>query len=222
MKLSEIKKETVFKNLDGFISHPNFNWSVGKNWYLDAIKQAIRIEENSKSAGRLNSREIALLVSILSPANRWERNLIDLENLLNYYFSTRYLYGESPNFTTYSSNVNKALDLLKNRSKFEVLDRWYGSGLKNWIQNNMKAPKTYNFFKNLVDQSNNRYFTIDRHMLKIAGFETKEISKKQYQVIQSIYFDYWETLENLDLSFPQFQAVLWANYVYLKQGILHY
>lgn len=222
MKLSEIKKEVIFKNLDEFISHPNFNWSIGKNWYLDAIKQAIRIEENSKSRGRLSTTELALIVSILSPANRWERNLIDLQSLLDYYFSARYLYGERPKFTTYSANVTKALDLLKTRSKFDVLDRWYGSGLRDWIQNNMKAPKTFNFFKNLVDQSDNKYFTIDRHILKIAGFETKQISTKQYQLIQDTYFDYWESLEGLNLSFPQFQAVLWANYVYLKQGILHY
>jgi hypothetical protein len=218
-------------NIIQFVNNTHFDKNLGKNWYKSANKdlQSILIDLNLLNTISIN--DVSLICSILSPANSWQKNLSDTKNLLKYYFVDSKLEKTVPKFSTYGNNVSKALKYLKERNDFRFLNSHVDLYQTNdrftsiWVKNNMKALKTYNFYVHLKnpDYLNNEglYFTIDRHMLKIAGIESKSITSKQYKVLQSIYFEVFQELK-FDCLFHEFQAVLWCNYVFINKGILHY
>jgi hypothetical protein len=171
-----------------------------------------------------------LVCSILSPANRWERNLNDTKNLVDWYFGGL-LESAKPKFSTYGSNVIKAINYLSTRALFRFENQYLDLYQINqrftnyWVDANMRTPKTFNFYVHLKNPyySNKagEFFTIDRHMLKIAGINSKSITPLQYKNLQAIYFEVFQSTQ-LKCTFHQFQAILWANYVFSHTGILHY
>lgn len=221
--------ESVKNNIIAFINLPNFDKNLGKTWYKNANFDLVNILAELNLSTKLNINEISLICSILSPANSWEKNLSDTKNLLNWFFFGR-LNGETlPKFSTYGQNVKKALEFLNARSNYRLknphLDTYQVSKefSSNWGNTNMKAQKTLNFWYNLRNPHYKEplFFTIDRHMLKIAGIEKQSLTVKQYKELQTVYLDCWLNC-GIDCLFHEFQAILWANYVFLKRGIIHY
>jgi hypothetical protein len=218
-------------NILQFINKIYFDKNLGKSWYKNANLdlQLILIDLNLLNTISIN--DVSLICSILSPANSWQKNVIDTKNLLKYYFYGSKLGETMPKFSTYGNNVLKALKYLKERNEFRFLNSHVDLYQTNdrftsvWVKNNMKALKTYNFYIHLRNpdylNTDGLYFTIDRHMLKIAGIDSKAITPKQYKVLQRIYFEVFKELE-FECLFHEFQAVLWCNYVFINKGILHY
>lgn len=217
------------QSIENFINLPNFNEKLGKDWYISAQNDLNQILVDLKLRTKLNINEISLICSILSPANKWETNLSDTKNILNWFFYARLNGEDLPKFFTYGQNVKKALEFLNQRSNFRLrnphLDTFQVSKSfsTQWGNENMKALKTFNFWYNLKNPFYQEplFFTIDRHMLKIAGFEKNQITKKQYLELQTIYLEVWLN-SGINCLFHEFQAILWANYVFIKRGILHY
>jgi len=212
-------------NILKFINNPNFDFDLGKNWYHNAHKDLNIILNDLNLNAKINIYDISLICSILSPANSWENNLNDTRYLLNHFFNgikTDY------KFRTYNQNVLKAYKYLSERKEFRFINGYkdlYQTSMDfgvNWINTNMRAKKTFNFYHNLCNPYYaGVYFTIDRHMLKILGIETKQISHKQYEVYKDIFLEVLNEL-NVNLIPSQFQAVLWSNYVFINKGIIHY
>ena len=217
--------ETLKNNITNFINNPNFDYNLGKNWYVSANKDLYKIINELNLNHKINIYDASLICSILSPANSWQNNIKDTYNVLNHFFNNK---EPLDNYRTYGSNVFKTFKYLKDRKEYRLFNAQYdlyqtsmNFGI-NWIDTNMKAKKTFNFYHNLSNPYyNGDYFTIDRHMLKILGIESKQITPKQYEVYKTIFLDVLNEL-NIDLIPSQFQAVLWCNYVYLNKGILHY
>jgi hypothetical protein len=218
-------------NIIEFIKSPNFNKKLGKSWYINANVNLKLIHIQGNLTNQITLNEVALICSILSPANSWFRNLEDTKNLLNWVFNYNLSEDKKPKFTTYGNNVLKAVKFLEDRKQFRFLNghlniyQVYDRFTSNWIENNMRALKTYNFYIHLRNphylNEAGKFFTIDRHMLKIAGLDKKSVTKKQYLELQSIYFEVFKELE-FKCLFHEFQAILWANYVFINKGILHY
>ena len=63
--------ESVKNNIIQFINLPNFDKNLGKNWYKNAHFDLVNILADLELSAKLTISEIALICSILSPANRW-------------------------------------------------------------------------------------------------------------------------------------------------------
>jgi hypothetical protein len=206
----------IKNNIINFINNPNFDKNIGLKWYANAKKDINNILLKNRSDLHIN--EACLLVSILSPANKWHTNLKDFENLISF-------DSHLKKYFTYRKNVQKAFNYIQFRDilkeKGQSLGGIVGTSFDNWINDNMKTLKTYNFTFNLINSDDNNYFTIDRHMIKICGLTNKIITKKQYLNLQSIFLEVYKE-QNFSCGFANFQAVLWCNYVFINKGILHY
>jgi hypothetical protein len=212
-------------NILKFINNPNFDFNLGKNWYKNANYELQGILTELDLNNKINIYDISLICSILSPANSWENNLNDVRYLLNHFFNG---IESDYKFRTYNQNVLKAYKYLNERKEFRFNNNHkdlYQTSMDfsvNWINTNMKAKKTFNFYHNLCNPYYaGEFFTIDRHMLKIIGIDSKQISPKQYEVYKSIFLEVLKDL-NIDLIPSQYQAVLWSNYVFINKGIIHY
>lgn len=233
MKIQELtlRKSEIIGNITNFISNKNFDPNLGRTWYINAFNDLKEIMTDLKIDKHITVKEVALICSILSPANRWETNLSDTKNLLSWYFIDDFKESKKPKFMTYNLNVFKAIKFLKDRHLHRFLyshhniENIYNEFSQLWALSNMKAPKTRNFYLNLRNpfflNSLGEYFTIDRHMLKIAGLDILSLTGKQYDLLKAYYFEVFNS-SNLDCKFHDFQAILWANYVFIKRGVLHY
>lgn len=218
------------QNILTFIKSKNFNKTLGINWYKNAEIDLRSIMDDCAINSKITYFETALICSILSPANSWEQNLNDVKRLLKWYFRDSLDSNKRPTFRTYNQNVEKAKKYLLERETFRNvhshLDTYqtFNRFTEDWVKREMKALKTLNFYHNLKNPAyinTEQYFTIDRHMLKIAGFDTKQITPKQYNILKEIYSEAWKE-SKISCLFHEFQAILWANYVFIKRGILHY
>jgi len=212
-------------NIINFINNPSFNFELGKNWYINANKDLYKIINDLNLNHKINIYDASLICSILSPANSWKNNIKDTYNVLNHFFNN---IEPADKYTTYGQNVFKAFKYLKERKEYRLFNAQYDlyqttmNFSTNWINKNMKAKKTFNFYHNLSNPFfGGDYFTIDRHMLKILGIESKQVTSKQYDVYKDLFLSVLNELK-INLIPSQFQAVLWCNYVYLNKGILHY
>ena len=236
MKISELllQENQIKENILSFINSPNFDTNLGKNWYQNAQSDLREILAELGLTERLFIGEIALICSILSPSNRWETNLKDTKSVLENHFCK----GTNGTFYTYGPNVAKANKFLSERAEYRVKNSHktvfgvFNDFSRNWAETNMKAPKTYNFYHNLTNPFYyGNFFTIDRHMLKVAGLEVLSLKGKQYDILKTWFIQvmksdkrFFDTDKLSSESFRpcQFQSVLWANYVFIKRGILHY
>jgi hypothetical protein len=90
----------------------NFN---GQRWYVDAKYAAHRIAIQYNLA----LETVAGVIAALSPNNRWERNLVDAENLCKLYSMGGDL--EALKVSTYNTNKSKAIYILQNHAPLDIL-----------------------------------------------------------------------------------------------------
>lgn len=186
------------------------DWSHFKceNWYSNAQNDLWNIVSLFDIYG-INYQQAAAICSALSPANSWQRNLIDLQQVL-----FEVCEGKTGfNYTTYGANVAKARELAALRDPtFEELIKYF------------KAEKTKDFFLCLLNPDHQEAFVIDRHMFTIAGIEAKGgATAKQYKFVAQCYKEVWEEL-NLPsrFSLAEFQAWLWCAYQHYFKQVRHY
>lgn len=117
----------------------------GLQWYARARHEACKMVKNTDipvicAAG---------VISVLSPFNPWERNLVDARNVID-----AYLNGENPDsvtVSTFKKNKEKAFQILQNNSA-DIITK--------------KSRKTFSFVHNIAYEDS-PYVTIDRHALKV-------------------------------------------------------
>jgi hypothetical protein len=162
----------------------------GTNWYSEAQSFAKSLE-----TPLVDFDKVCQVIAALSPATKWERNLTDAQQIVDYYHR-RGVLGLLNNVTvcTYGPNKQKAVDILTGKQQLTI----------------NTGPKTYNFYQNIKDPSNPEYVTIDRHAFKILtrdeqggairiNLTTYLRASKVYQVLAS----------DLNLLPCELQAITW-------------
>ena len=165
------------------------NIEAGLSWYAKARANAREIaEENGRTL-----EEIADVISILSPFNRWHSNLDQASALT---FAHTFAPDEDKlaeaiskiPFTTFENNVVKALARLEGAKVLTPQSR-----------------KTYNFAQNI--RGNLELVTIDRWILRAINYPASQLTPKEYDQIESIFQDYARTRTQYKPA--QLQAIIW-------------
>lgn len=167
----------------------------GLNWYDDAHNFCKNVSEKYN----LPMDKVCAVVSSLSPGTNWEQNKKDTINLIESMNGNRAQFK----FTTYGQNVIKAYRILDGYIK--PVDAF----------NVTTGPKTFNFFRNILDPTDSNFVTIDRHAFRIAtGKEYKSLTAKQYREVAAHYI---KAAKKLDITPAQLQAVLWVDFRMKKE-----
>ena len=146
----------------------------GLDWYADA-KLAC---QTMADAYELPLAIVVGVVAALSPTNRWERNLIDADNMLQTFTSGGYVEDTAP--CTYKTMRNKAWLILSNGVAQDV----------DAIAKTLNGPKITDFFLCIMGQD---VCVIDGHAWCIANAdrrtmqEVPSIGKKLRKELQSAY-----------------------------------
>lgn len=212
----------IRKNVNSFYNE--FKHLSFPDWYGSA-----RDEIKDLNSGLLDlPLELAcMVVSILSPANRWESNLRDFEIVCTEAIEAREIGGCS----TYPANVLKAHLLLgEYLDEREAIEHYISFGVPKvdiWAKYSkkyLKTPKVLNFWLSLVYGLG---CCIDRHIIRCCGidYDGKFPTAKQYEFIQSAFLSVFFGSPEIMLHFgspANFQAFIWQSYVFKTQGINHY
>jgi hypothetical protein len=171
----------------------NFN---GQRWYPDAkfAANSLAIQYN------LPVQTVAGVIAALSPNNRWERNLIDAENLCKMYTMGGDL--DALKVSTYNANKAKAIQILQNHAPLDIL-----GGLK------VRA-----FYDCIIGGDS---VCVDGHAYaiwtgqQIPTTKTPKISPKLYAQISADYRIAAEQINKIlgsNYSAAQIQAITWLTW----------
>lgn len=190
--------EKIYKSI------PDNMVKITKNWYVDAHNFAADLSETYK----IGFDRVCGVISALSPANNWDNNKREAENLIVCFISG----GDwrlIP-FRTYSSNVSKAWDILTNHTR----------STEDFFSVKTGA-KTLNFYENIKDPMNPDFVTIDRHMLAIFDGRLGQrsglgrITTKQYRELSA---KFKKVAKKLGLLPNELQAILWEHHLMLIEN----
>ena len=157
----------------------------GKQWYKTAHELAKLIQEETGHSNTM--REIAGIISALSPGNKWERNIQDAKAVIM--ANNTGLSPEQIKVCTYSKNKQKAFQIAQ--------------GL-DLIQDT--ARKTFSFVENIL--LNPDRVTIDRWHLRAlfgAGVEGTPTPKIYDQLARLTI----QEAEKVGLKGYEYQAIIW-------------
>ena len=157
----------------------------GKNWYKDAQDFT---EYLSKKYG-IDSYVCASVISALSPNNKWDRNKIDAEAVINAYIDDH----KDVKVCTYNANKNKAFDILNGKLITE------------------KSPKTHAFAMN-VGLLSSDHITIDKWHLRAC------VTKSKADAVESCTLVQYRRAEKItsqiakenNLKGYELQAIIWV------------
>lgn len=155
----------------------------GLMWYSKAHAEVIRLSAVSGQP----AETVAAIIATLSPSVGWERNLIEAESLLA---------GEAINFSTYSSQVEKARQILADRAG---IDACKGLKVRSFAANLMLDPS---------------YVTIDRHMLTALRYE-QYLTRKRYLALTDAFLKFAATTP---FHAYQLQAIVWLTEREIKRA----
>lgn len=154
----------------------------GMNWYFIAHNEAVRLSKEHE----VPFYKVCAIISALSPATPWDRNVWDADVYLSY-------GNEYKRYTTYKQNVRKCDKIMLANNFQEVLELF------------SKADKTRNFFLNIHDPMSDKHVTIDRHAMRVAEFD-QGLTPKRYKMLHKQYTDAAKLIGILP---QQLQGVTW-------------
>lgn len=180
----------------------------GEIWYKVANKSCSAIAKKTQ----MHSAIVVGVLSALSPNNKWERNIIDTENICMAYKSDIPL--DEVKVCTYNANKEKAikiLGILKSGS----------SDLENDIRTILNGNKVKAFFDCIYNyETNKTTVCIDGHAKAIyigekfaLSSNSSNVTNKQYRVISQAYIDATKEInESEGTSYLpyQIQAITWV------------
>ena len=164
--------------------------AAGLVWYNAANRESHRLANQYG----VQPEQAATILSALSPSVRWERNVIDAENLIDAFTAGRSI--DSFNVCTYGPNKRKAWKVLESDWRIEK-----------------EAPKTFSFVSNIL--GNTQLVTVDRWharaCLNRAGRPVKEVSSSipvsQYKRVESIT---QKIAKTKGVTPSALQAIIWV------------
>ena len=155
----------------------------GKSWYYRANEIC-----NNLAGDNFTPEQVAGVISALSPRNKWERNIIDAETVLN--AVSEGLLPEQVKVCTFNTNKFKAFEIAKgNRTITDV------------------SRKTYAFIRNIAGLDQDRA-TIDVWHLRACFGKTIDtgLTPKRYDMIEAITLD---EAKRVGLKGFEYQAIIW-------------
>lgn len=170
---------------------------TGLNWYQSAHDIACRISEKFN----VEFWKAAGVIAALSPRNKWERNVMDAEALIQAY--VRELDISAVKVCTFNANKHKAWEIMNTASDVASVSRI------------LKGNKVVSFYNNILFPTCAEYVTIDGHAVCIwfgvryALGKISTITDNQYKRISN---DYRVVAEHLNIRPCQLQAITWTVY----------
>ena len=172
----------------------------GTVWYTNAHQICQGLSDKYK----LPLSSIVGVVSALSPNNKWDRNILDAENIIRAYC----MGYDYPKVCTFGSNKDKAITILE--CEIDSSDN---------ICAILKGNKTIAFFRGIYTNGKCDEITVDGHAFNIwRGLYTSlndvpAISNKLYKAVSDAYRDAAVAINQQtksDWSASQIQAITWV------------
>ena len=189
-KLTNYKKQKNSENLEYFFNNASEqDYKDGLIWYQTAHD----IVKNLGLKYKYEPLVVAHVLSMLSPRNKWERNIFDTEQVLK------------------AVNEGKGPDSIKvctfNNNKIKAFE--YAQGIRSEIDYST-SPKTHSFVKNIAELNEN-FVTVDVWHTR-AAFDKMvvptSLSSSNYNDIRDI------TIKNAkkhNITPYQYQAIVWCS-----------
>ena len=178
----------------------------GQQWYKNANEIASRLARNNN----ITLSKAAAVLAALSPNNKWERNCLDAEHLIQAYIHGDEDDARNINVCTYGAMKEKAIKILNLSNELDEGSHWVD------ILRILNGPKIIEFF-NCIMQRND--VTVDGHAYSIWFGErmtmkqVPNIGKRLRERIKSDYLDAtnWINLEmNTNYLPSDIQAIVWV------------
>lgn len=157
----------------------------GMTWYERANEH---VENMHREHSQFTTKQIAGVISALSPRNKWERNLYDAKQVLEAVSMNQ--HPSSIKVCTFSTNKYKAFAIASG-------DRVI----------NKKSRKTYSFIQNISELDPN-FVTIDVWHLRAMFGKTVEsgLTPKRYDILSDITI---QEAQSIGIKGYQYQAIIW-------------
>lgn len=165
----------------------------GMMWYRNARAFAVELSD----VYDLPLRRVVGVIAVLSPSVHWESNKRQAEALCRAHADGGPL--EAVVLTTYRKQAHKAIKILADKRDDVVLT--LGG----------RAFKTIAFYNNILRPDNHQFVTVDRHMVKAAGFTDFWVNSAAwcYDVIAEALMS---IADHTGLVPNQIQAIIWLTY----------
>jgi hypothetical protein len=170
----------------------------GANWYESAHKIALNLADNYG----LTLQTAAGVIAALSPRNKWTRNVIDAENLIETFVRD----PESAvkiKVCTFNKNKEKALKILRNNQDF----------FTDNTREILSGPKLNEFFNCILGVEDD--VCIDGHAYCIFnGSRTslKDVPSIGVKLRKEIKSDFRKAAAKFNISAAQMQAITWVTW----------
>lgn len=170
----------------------------GANWYKSAHKIALNLADNYG----LTLQTAAGVIAALSPRNKWSRNVIDAENLIETFVRD----PESAvniKVCTFNKNKEKALKILKNNQDF----------FTDNTREILSGPKLNEFFNCILGVEDD--VCIDGHAYCIFnGSRTslKDVPSIGVKLRKEIKSDFRKAAAKFNISAAEIQAITWVTW----------
>lgn len=171
---------------------------AGREWYPRAWQAA----ESIGAEYNLAPVTVAGIIAALSPRNRWERNLIDAENIIKAHTYGSPADAANIKVCTFNANKQKAIKILTDNLRDHVS-----------IRNVLKGPKLVEFFSCII--GDNREVCIDGHAYSVwAGdrITLDSVPKISTKLRETIKADYIKAAENVGILPSEMQAITWLTW----------
>ena len=176
--------------------------SEGENWYARAMSAAQII---SNSTG-VDVHRVAGVIAALSPNNRWERNLIDAENVCKVYMNGDVSDVMQVKVCTYGKMLDKAVKILECDNISE-------------IPNILNGRKIRAFYECIIGKSD--AVVVDGHAYSIwigERLTMKQVPNIGVKLYANIAGDYIQATKEINAQFNinlmpfQVQAITWVTW----------
>jgi len=169
----------------------------GANWY----KSAHRIALNLADDYGLTLQTVAGVIASLSPRNRWSKNVIDTENLIET-FTRDPESAVNVKVSTFNKNKDKALNILRNNQNF----------FTDNTREILSGPKLNEFFNCILGVED---VCIDGHAYCIFnGSRTslKDVPSIGVKLRAEIKSDFKKAAAKFNISAAEMQAITWVTW----------
>ena len=168
--------------------------SEGMTWYQRANVAATRLADQYE----IQIETAAGVIAALSPRNKWDRNLIDAENLIAAYVAAGAEACEEVKVCTFGANKKKAMEILT----------WEATG--DLVVEMLSGPKLIEFFSCIMGEDD---VCIDGHAYsiwfgdRVTLAKVPSIGKKLRAEIKK---DYLAVAKKNNLKSYEVQAITWV------------
>ena len=166
----------------------------GKAWYQTAQQAAIELSDRYS----IDVTTACGVIAALSPRNKWTRNLIDAENLINVYVTAGADACSEVKVCTFGKNKAKAISILDCIPTLDV------------VEGILSGPKLKEFFRCIIGQDD---VCIDGHAYSIwfgNRITLANVPSIGVKLRRQIKTDYLAVANTNNLTGYEVQAITWV------------